>query len=164
MELDLPELIELHDFDGNYDNYVNAVYQIFYQDYVIDKVKYKGEVLRLKWHPEYQGRAYTFYHITHKGRDENNRIPDLRRCERIGWGKPLVENCEELNLKVWPQTRKGKNRICIWLDLDGEPDYIIILDIRKNYKLLWTTFVLNYPHEKRKKLKEYNAYLDSLKN
>lgn len=45
----------------------------------------------MKVHPEFQDRAYTFYHMTHKGNVENERVPDLRRCERMPWAKPTVE-------------------------------------------------------------------------
>lgn len=45
----------------------------------------------MKVHPEFQDRAYTFYHMTHKGSVENERIPDFRRCERMPWARPTVE-------------------------------------------------------------------------
>jgi hypothetical protein len=71
-------------------------------------------------------------------------------------------------LKIWPQIRTGKggksNRLCIWLELEDEPDYIVIIDVRDKYKLLWTAFVPQYPHEKRKKQKEYEKWLKTQKS
>ncbi len=46
----------------------------------------------MKKHPLVDGKEYTFYHITHKGNIENDRTPELRRCERIGWARPVIEN------------------------------------------------------------------------
>ncbi len=164
MEIVLPELVLLEDYGGNYERFIQAVYAVFQRDFVKYKTKFRGEELRLKWHPIYQDKAYTFYHMTHKGEDEQNREPDFRRCERMPWAKPVIENCDAWNLKIWPQIRKGSNRLCIWLDLEEEPDYVLILDVRKDYKLLWTAFVLEYEHEKRKKQKEYEEWLKTQKS
>ncbi len=164
MEIVLPDVILLEDYGGKYERFIQAVYEVFHGDFINHKTKFRGEELRLKWHPIYQNKAYTFYHMTHKGDDEQNRKPDLRRCERIPWARPVIETCDAWNLKIWPQIRKGSNRLCIWLELDEEPDYIIILDVRRDYKLLWTAFVLEYNHEKRKKQKEYEEWLKTQKS
>jgi len=167
-EVELPELLLLADHGGDYEQYIEAVYAVFKQDFITRKCKFRGEVLRLKWHPIFQEKAYTFYHVTHEGEDEANRTPDLRRCERMPWALPTVEQCDAWNLRIWPQVRQGKggtkNRLCIWLQMEEEADYIVILDIRDRYKLLWTTFVPEYPHEKRKKQKEYEAWLKTQKS
>lgn len=164
----LPALILLDDYSGDYYTYIEQVYSVFKQDFIERKTKFRGEELRLKRHPLYQEKAYTFYHITHKGKDEQNRLPDLRRSERIPWASPTIENCDHWSLKIWPQVRTGKggtaNRLCIWLERMNEPDYIIILDIRNSYKLLWTAFVPEYNHEKRKKQKEYETWLKTQKS
>ncbi|SHJ47875.1 hypothetical protein SAMN05444280_12080 [Tangfeifania diversioriginum] len=162
--IELPEMILLEHFNGNYEQFIDAVYEVFDNDFIRHKTKFRGEVLRMKWHPVFKERAYTFYHMTHKGKDEQNREPDLRRCERIPWARPVIENCDSWKLKIWPQKRKRGNRLCIWLDLEDEPDYFVIIDVRKNYKLLWTAFVAEYKHEKRKKLKEYEAWLKTQKS
>lgn len=164
MEIELPDLILLEDFQGNYNNFIQAVFDVFQRDFILHKTKFRGEELKLKWHPIYQDKAYTFYHMTHKGEDEQNREPDLRRCERMPWARPVIENCDKWSLKIWPQIRKGSNRLCIWLSIEDEPDYIIILDVREKYKLLWTAFVIEYEHEKRKKQKEYEAWLKTQKS
>jgi hypothetical protein len=166
--VELPELLLLVDFGGDYPSYIEAVYKVFKRDFVSKKTKFRGEELRLKWHPIYQDKAYTFYHMTHEGEDEQNRLPDLRRCERMPWANPTIEKCDTWSLKIWPQVRTGKggtrNRLCIWLELADEPDYMVILDVRDDYKLLWTAFVPQYPHEKRKKQKEYEAWLKTQKS
>jgi len=155
----LPDLILLSDFNGNWHSYIEAVYQIFQNDFFEHKPRFRGTCLRLKRHPVQNGKEYTFYHITHAGHDEHNRVPDLRRCERIRWAKPSIENCDRWRLKVWPQKRRGEDRICIWLEVENDLDYCVILNWRKGYLLLWTAFTLEYVHEKKKKLKEYEAWL-----
>jgi len=162
-ELELPELLLLTDYKGVFEDYIEAVYSVFKADFIDAKPSFRGQKLKLKKHPYVDGKEYTFYHLTHKGKIEHKRLPDLRRCERIGWAKPTIEQCDSWNLKVWPQKRTNKkgpaDRICIWLELEDDLDYVIILDVRENYILPWTAFVLEYNHEKRKKQKEYEEYI-----
>lgn len=158
-EILLPSLMCLEDHGGNWNQFINAIYETFRNDFVISKPVFRGKRLGLKRYPIFQDKEYTFYHMTHTGDVEHDRTPDLRRCERICWAKPVIEKGDKWSLKIWPQIRKGKNRICIWIEFDEEPDYIVILDDRKDFILPWTAFTLNHSHEKRKKNKEYEAYL-----
>ncbi len=155
----LPNIMELNEYGGQYDTYIEALYKIFENDFVKNKPIFRGRRLALKYHPEFNGKAYTFYHMTHIGIDENNRTPEFRRSERLPWARPSIEKGDECHLKIWEQIRNGKNRICIWLDMGNDPHYFVILDDRKDYILPWTAFVAQYPHEKRKKEKEYNEWL-----
>ena len=160
----LPRKIYLQDYSGDYSKFIEAVYETFEKDFVKYHPYFGKYRLGLKFHPKFQDRAYTFYHMTHKGDVENERIPDLRRCECMPWGRPAVEKVTEYSLKFWEQERKGKHRICIWLDPQEEINYFFILDVRKTFVLPWTAFVAEYPHEIRKKEKEYNQWLEQHKN
>ena len=104
--------------------------------------------------------------MTHKGKIENERTPDLRRCECMPWARVTIDKTIEYSLRFWEQDRNNKKRICIWLDPDnkGDEDYInyfVILDVRKNYILPWTAFVAEYKHELKKKKKEYEEWMRS---
>jgi hypothetical protein len=156
----LPQRIYLTDYSGNYAKYIAAIYEVFRRDFIDHRPSFGGYKLGLKYNPSFQDRAYTFYHMTHKGEIENERIPDLRRCECMPWARPTIEKASDYSLKFWEQRRKGKRRICIWLEVEGDVDYFLVLDIRKTYILPWTAFVLEHPHEKRKKQKEYDEWLD----
>lgn len=57
------------------------------------------------------------------------------------------------------QTRSGKHRVCIWLEVDDGDNYFVVLDVRKTFVLLWTAFYADYPHQVRKKAKEYEEWL-----
>ncbi|MBJ6107890.1 hypothetical protein JAO73_02625 [Hymenobacter sp. BT523] len=162
-EIALPACLFLDSYGGNFAEYIEAVYQAFRKDFVLTRPVFRGKALRLKRFPITSGWEATFYHLTHEGSDEQNRTPCFRRCERISWLKPLIEQCDALNLKVWPQIRKGKKRICIWLELANEPDHLIILDDREEYLLPWTAYPITYANQKRKKQKEYEEYLQEVK-
>ena len=155
----LPELISLNDFNGNFKLYIDAVYAVFERDLIKNRPNFGSYKLSLKNNPLFQQRSYSFYHLTHKGETETERTPDLRRCERIAWVKPTIENTEKWNLKFWEQSRNGKSRICIQLSVEDDVDYFVILDVRVNCVIIWTAFVAEYAHEKRKKEKEYRNWL-----
>ena len=78
--IELPGKLLLTDYQGNYSTYIDAVYSVFEHDFIIRKAHFGKWPLKMKFHPKFQDRAYTFYHMTHKGDVENERIPDFRRC------------------------------------------------------------------------------------
>lgn len=158
-DFDFPELIELNDFKGDIETYLEEVYKIFKGDFVDTKPIFRGRRLGLKRFPLVEDKEYTFYHMTHEGDIEHERTPDLRRMERIAWPKPMIDDSEHEYLKVWRNIRRGKggtkNRICI---LHEEERYLVILDDRGDYILPWTAYLIKGNRSMQKKLKEYEIY------
>jgi hypothetical protein len=155
----LPELIELNEYGGNFGEYLDAVYQIFKEDFVDSKPVFQTKRLGLKRFPLVEGKEYTFYHMTHEGDIEHERIPDLRRMERISWPRPLIDESEHPYLKVWRNTRRGKggtkDRILI---LHEKENYLVILDDRGNYILPWTAYLIRGRTQMQRHLNEYEKY------
>lgn len=164
----LPAIMPFNDY-GNWDKYIKALYTVFKRDFIDSKPNVGEVTFRLKYNPAFQDRAYTFYHMTHKGNDENERIPDLRRSERLPWCRYTIEHADAYKLRFWEEERKGHHRVCIWLKamnddgiVDTENNYFVILEVRKDYVLPWTAFCANAPHQIRKKEKEYSNWLKSV--
>lgn len=151
----LPELILFEDYQGNWDKYLKAIYNIFVNDFVKSTPSYQGQKLALKKHPVIQGKEATFWHIISEGRIEEDRTPDFRRCERIRWPRPIIENSSDIVLKVWKNRRNYDTRILIWFESE---EYLVVLTERKGYLLLWTAFMVTQEHRKRKLKKEFEAY------
>jgi hypothetical protein len=90
---------------------------------------------------------------------EANRKPEIPRCERIRWPRPLIENSKHPTVRVWENTRKTKSgiqqRICICY---GNWEYLVVLTKRKNFILPWTAYPIGYNSDKRKLEKDYNAF------
>jgi hypothetical protein len=164
----LPKIIYLQDYNGDFQQYFKAIYDIFEADFINYKPKFGSHQIGHKRKPIQEcmyglpRMPYTLYHITHadfEKKGEKDRSPDLRRCERVPWARYTIEYTVKNNLSFWEQERNGKkNRICIMLDVQNDYDYFIILEVRENYILLWTTFVAQLSHEKRKKMDEYNNW------
>ena len=158
-ELELPEMIYLEDFGGDFDAYNEAVYEVFKEDFVTTRPTFEGTVLRLKKHPYVDGKEYTYYHFTHSGDIENDRTPDMRRMERMPFPRPMIDNSGDPSLKVWRNKRGTKDRILI---LDEEERYLVILDDRGEYILPWTAYYIEYNNKIRRLLKEYEAYMKGI--
>lgn len=156
---ELPDIIEINEFGGDFNRFLEAVYQIFKNDFVISKPTFQGVRLGLKKYPLVQEKEYTFYHMTHKGDVENERVPDLRRMERIAWPRPMIDNSGIECLKVWRNTRRGKggtkSRILILHEVER---YIVVLDDRGDYILPWTAYLIEGSRQLQKHLKEYETY------
>lgn len=148
----LPDLVLFQDYGGDWNPYLDAIYAYFEQDFVHSKPEFRGRRLGLKRHPEYDGKSATFWHMTSEGSDEAERTPDFRRCERIRWPRPIIENDNDPVIKVWTEKRNGNNRIHIWYEDEG---YLVVLDDRGDYILPWTAFYIEYEHERVKYTKRW---------
>jgi len=149
----LPDLVLLESCENNWDKYLKAIYDYFRADFVYSKPEFRGEKLALKRYPLAEdGKESTFWHMISEGNAEDERIPDLRRCERIRWPKPIVEHSEEKTIKVWENERRGETRICIWFE---DIEYLVILAKRKGYILFWTAYPIIKEHRKKKLNKEF---------
>jgi hypothetical protein len=87
----LPPLVALADYGGDWERYLAALYDFFRQDFVDDKPLFEGKSLAVKRLPTSQGKEATFWHLISEGRQEEERLPDLRRCERIRWIRRIIE-------------------------------------------------------------------------
>lgn len=157
----LPPLIRLDEFGGEWSQYIEAVYAYFRADFLDSQARYGKKAIRLKRHPLLDGKEATFWHITSEGKEEDKRVPDLRRCERIRWPRPVIENHNHKSIRCWSNTRtsagrRNERRIVLWLYDD---DYVVVLADRGRYALLWTAYYVSWAHTRRKLLREYDEYM-----
>lgn len=155
---ELPELIEMADYGGNFHAYLEAVYECFKRDFIERKPVFRGMRLGLKRYPLSQGKEATFWHMTSEGEDEAKREPDLRRMERIKWPAPLINHSEHPYLRVWENVRGGKTNILIYHEAEG---YLVVLRKGKDYLLPWTAYLITYRNRRDKLIKEYETYIKS---
>lgn len=154
----LPNLIELDEFNGDFLKYLEAVYECFKRDFIINRPIFRGVRLGLKKYPLFQEKEATFWHMTSEGEDEANREPNLRRMERISWPAAMINKSEHPYLKVWENTRANKTNILIFHE---EENYLVVLRKAKDYILPWTAYLIEYKSRKEKLLKEYEVYIKS---
>jgi hypothetical protein len=152
----LPGLLLLSDFGGDWSRYQEALYQSFRRDFMGDPFLYRGLRVGLKRHPLIKGKEATFWHFISEGSVEEDRLPDLRRCERIRWPRVVIENAQSPDILQWNNERRGETRTCLWVQ---EVEYLVVLAVREGYVLPWTAYLVCQSHQKRKLEREYRASL-----
>jgi len=155
-KLTIPDLITLDQYEGDFEKYNTAVYNIYMTDFMDDKPFFNSKRVKTKAHPLQDKKEYTYYHLTHDGNDESDRKPNMRRMERIRFPKPFIKNSNHSDIKVWRNKRCGDKRILLY---HQEEKYLVILAERNNYVLLWTAYLVERDHSERKLLKEYKAFI-----
>ena len=153
----LPDLIILETYKGDFTLYNDAVYAVFKRDFVKNRPVFQGKKLALKAHPLIDGKEYAYYHFTHSGNVETERIPDMRRMERIGFPKPMIDFSDDDDLKVWRNIRGTSERILI---LHPAERYLVVLEDRKDYILPWTAYLIEDDSRLRRLLREYQCYIN----
>jgi hypothetical protein len=151
----LPELITLSDYEGKWQIYLNAIYDAFCRDFVRSKPDYPGKRFALKRHPMAFEKEATFWHLIQEGDVEQDRTPDLRRCERIRWPRPMIDAIQTDKVRVWKNTRGRNERIVL---ATGDFSYVVILDDRDDYVLLWTAYCVETDHRRMKLEREFQEW------
>lgn len=154
-ELIFPDLVYFEEYNGNFQNYFNAVYKIFENDFIKQQPVFQGIRVSAQKFPMVDGIHRTFYHITHEGEDEQNREPDFRRMERIRFPKFCIENFHHDHLLIWKNQRGRDTRILLFNESEG---YLTVLTERKEYHLFWTAYYITSNRRKENLIKEYEAY------
>lgn len=156
----LQPIVTLANYKGVYSDYQEYLYGVFKEDLYNNKVFYNNKPVSLKRNPEYLGKEYSFFHLTCKDfnntGNEDDRVPDLRRCERLHWIKPTIElehslTCNQACFKVYTKTVRNKDRVHLFNENDR---YMIVLEERKDYYLLITAYYIEYDNTLKKKIDE----------
>jgi hypothetical protein len=161
----LPPIIDFNSF-MDWNRYEDYLYHIFVRDFINSQPELFGKPVRYRKHPIVGTKEQAFFHITSvdtskKVEDPNDRIPDIRRCERIHWVRKIIENynCRKgccSFIKYWPEKRGNYKR---WHFLFEEVKFMVVVEEREDYNLLITSFYIEHEHQLKKKLKKYYQYI-----
>jgi hypothetical protein len=151
----LPPLLLLKDFGGQWDRYVEAVWEVFRRDFIESAPTIEGRRVSFRWGQRLEGKAATFWHVVTEGAVEDTRVPDLRRCERIGWPRALIEAAGTDRTHTWETHRSSERRILI---APADFSHLVVLADRGNYLLLWTAYPVEQEHRRQRLHREYDEY------
>lgn len=168
--IQFPDLIEFNFYGGSYDAYEAALLDVYERDLWKGKLKFRGLDVKPRVHKQFElnGKKldWTFAHFTSKGDIESEREFDLRRCERIGYIKPIVDNCHLPCVKVWENSRENNKKqletsVVLWCE---EVNVKIVLQriCSKQgtyYYIIKTFYLVNDPHRIKKENREYEEYV-----
>ncbi len=140
IENSLPELFPL---SGEWTDYEEALYKIFQETLLGGTISFQGTRVGVRRLPEYKGKHFAFWHIISEGEKEEERTPDLRRCERLAWIKWIIENSDTCtDISWWENERWGQKHIVIWHEKEN---YAVVLARRNGYFMLKTAYLVT-PH------------------
>lgn len=153
----LPELVLFSSAKGNWNRYVEIIYAHYKTDFIDSKPTFQGTELSIKRYPPSNGKEHTFWHIVQEGKIEEERTPGLRRCERIRWPRPIIENSSDTKIKIWKNRRRNKIRVLIRFQNEKD-DYLVVIEERNKYLLFITAYPVDRTHTRGKLDKEYVKY------
>jgi len=138
MSASLPPLVKLTDFGNDWEVYLEELYQIYLDEVVNAGLTFRGSPLRVQFRPMTHSKAFGFWHLISEGEDEEERKPDLRRCERVPWISWVIRNAESNPDILWWENRRGSStHIVLWLK---EEKFAVILAERGGYYLLKSAY------------------------
>lgn len=153
-------LPELFLFDGNWPAYVESLYSVYVQNIVNGNLTFKGLKISCQYRPATQDKHFGFWHVVSEGETEEDRIPDIRRCERIGWIAYLIAQVEcNDDISWWENKRGGDKHVVIWHESEN---FVVILAKRKDYYLLKSAYCAQ-SHRKAKFIIERKKFREAHK-
>ena len=148
------------------DTTYEMLYEIFFGDIRDYNLRYIGNNVWIFREME-DGKEKIFWHLTTrktiqkkiprrkrkfypKGQiyTETERLPDLRRCERLPWVKPLIEHPSESEVLAWDYEEGDRTiKTYIWIK---DHDFVVIM---KKYpdgkRRLVTSFYVDKPYKRK---------------
>ena len=159
---ELPDLIELTKYNGDWPPYLEAVYQYYLDEIANANLTYQGLRISCKRIPLYEGKGAGFWHAISEGETEETRTADLRRCERIRWIPCIIKLAKDgINVTVtWWENKRGANTHIVFLH--EKESYVVILAKRNDYYLLKTAYCATQ-RRLQKLIQERNQFWSSRK-
>ena len=161
----LPELLLLEHAGGNWGIYLDRLHARFAADFIDSKPTWPGKRVGVKRHPEYDGKSATFWHLISDGDVEAERLPNMRRCELIGWPRPMMDEFDEADpgttacrIVWWKESRRNEER---YLLAPEDFSYIVVVADRGDYVLPWTAFWVEHTHQRDKRERAYRAFWEA---
>ncbi len=152
-------LFTLADCDGDSKKYIEKLFEIFKKDFMDSRPTFNGKPVLFDKKLD-GGKPNTFVHITTEtDPTTKQRILSMRRCERIGWLRQVIDNYSDADVLVWTKehysSKRKTNRVCLYLECG---DYLVILDENKHGFYIITGIYVDYPYQKKRHRKEFERY------
>lgn len=148
----LPDLMPLQ---GEWADYADSIYQVYVDKIANANLTFQALAIRCKYVPATNGKHFGFWHVISEGDSEDDRLPDLRRCERITWIAYLIANIEaDADITWWENKRGANTHVVIWHEAEN---FVVILAARNGYYLLKSAYCPE-SHRAKTFIKERDSY------
>jgi len=139
----LPDIYEFH---GDWAKYVEELYDIYLDDIVNNRtLGFDNLPIKTRFKPITEGKGFGFWHIISDGEEEDDRVPDMRRCESLPWVSYCINNAKQPPAPIhWWKNKRGTNTHIVILSEDT--GFVVILAERNGFYLLKTAY---FPRTRR---------------
>lgn len=128
----IPNILDFGANGGNWESYEANLYAIFERDIVRHDLRFRGIRVGARRMPAHERRWACYWHLISEGRVEDERLPDLRHCERLPWVRWIIENGNPSpEIDVWENTRQRETNMWLWY----REEYLVILGQRRGHYL-----------------------------
>lgn len=140
----LPDLMPISNYDAS--KYIGIIYAAFKRELVDGNLSFLDLPITFPWKPPYDNKHFCFWHSISERGDTNNeddRIPNMSRCERILWIPYVITNALDQD-KIWcweksVKTKRGRSKhIQLFFH---EENYLIVLRRKANRLEFVTAYV-----------------------
>lgn len=161
---------ELMPWNGaSWETYENVIYAAYLETVAHAGLRFRGAPVKVRFRPESKHKGYGFWHLISEApdqanRNEDDRVPDLRRCERVRWVAWCIENAGKPGFSWWENQRRNETHVVIWAEAH---DYAVFLAKRgtqegTRFYLLKTAYCLR-ERNIRKFTRERDAWREAQK-
>jgi len=151
----LPEMLEVNPWTG--DTY-ESLYQLFCDTLKDVRLVYRGS--KVWFFPEIEdGKEKIFWHLTSRDdKEAGERLPDLRRSERLPWVRPMLDWPDRAEILDWDfEEADGTIKTYVWLK---DHDFVVIMKkFPDETRRLITSFWIEYNNTRRKMQKKHDNRL-----
>jgi len=162
--IDPPPLLH---FEGDWSEYEDVLYKAFLETFVRPIIHFRGWRVSAPYRPEIRGKHFSFWHVISEpphpeNRNEDARVPDIRRCERVRWIAWAIQQADAgMEGVSWWENRRGNDtHVVIWVE---EKDYVVILGKRRDYYVLKTAYYGLKPRRRKVFEKERRQFWQAVK-
>lgn len=150
-----PDLVSLNAFGGDWTAYEAELHRIFVAEIASGGLHFRSLPVNCRRRPETAGRWASFWHLVQEGRVEDDRTPDLRRCERLRWVPWVIESAAtHRHITEWQNSRGSETNSLLWY----REEYLVVLGQRRDYWLLKTAYCTEQRGRIEKLRRERDAF------
>ncbi len=154
-----PDLLR---FSGSWPDYEEKLYRVFLRDFTRGKLHFRGKRVAYRKEPQTNGRYTTFWHIITQGPVQEEREPNLSRCERLPWVRWIIENADQCSdIDVWQNKRWNVRRFVFNTLLWYSEEYLVVLKSCEDYWFLTTAYCTSEDWRVRKLRRERDSFLSA---
>ncbi len=148
----LPDLLP---FTGDWLSYEDDLYRTYLTRIVNANLSFNGLPIKCQYRPPSKNKHFGFWHVISEGDIEDDRLPDLRRCERIGWIAYLIADVgTDTEISWWENKRGSNTHVVIWHEREN---FAVILARRSNFYLLKSAYCVE-SHRRKAFIREREKF------